>query len=97
VVSAPDLPEIERQELRRTTATDSMTLSGALVESPLDAVRAARLRIRESELRGVTFEAEGAPGLELIDVVMRDCGLSMRAKVRSGAWKCIAHNSSALG
>ena len=39
-------------------------------------VRAARLRIRESELRGVTFVAENAPGLELIDVVMHDCGLS---------------------
>ncbi|MGB9185508.1 MAG: pentapeptide repeat-containing protein [Solirubrobacteraceae bacterium] len=96
-MSAPDLPELERQELRRTTATDSMTLSGALVQSPRDAVRAARLRVRESELRGVTFEAEGAPGLELIDVVLRDCALS-NVDAREGVIRRVeVHRSQLVG
>jgi uncharacterized protein YjbI with pentapeptide repeats len=97
VVSAPDLPELERQELRRTTVTDTMTLSGALVESPPDPVRAARLRIRESELRGVTFEVDGAPGLELIDVVMRDCGLSNVDARESVIRRVEVHRSQLVG
>ena len=34
------------------------------------------MRIRESELRGLVVETEPAAGLELLDVVLRDCGLS---------------------
>jgi uncharacterized protein YjbI with pentapeptide repeats len=52
-------------------------LSGVLVdETGGEPVPAGRVRVRESELRGVIVEAETAPGLELIDVVLNDCGLS---------------------
>jgi uncharacterized protein YjbI with pentapeptide repeats len=76
VVLAPDLPELEPLELTTEGPADAVFISGARVAATEAPVRAGRLRIRESELRGVTFEAANAPGLELIDVVMRDCGLS---------------------
>lgn len=51
-----------------------MLLSGALVTAAT--VAAGRVRITESELRGVVLEAHAATGLTLVDVVLRDCGLA---------------------
>lgn len=76
MVLAPDLPELEALELTTDGPADPVFISGARVAATQTPVRTGRLRIRESELRGVTFEAANAPGLELIDVVLRDCGLS---------------------
>lgn len=39
-------------------------------------VSARRVRVRESELQGLVFEAGNAPGMTLVDVVLRGCGLS---------------------
>ena len=73
-VAAPDLPELERTAL---AGSGPIELSGALVDSPgADPVRASRVSIIESELRGVTLEAKVAPGLRLRDVILRDCSLS---------------------
>jgi len=76
-VQAPDLPELERHELRATPADDELVLSGALIERDTpEPVHPRRVSIRESELRGLVVETERAAGLELLDVVLRDCGLS---------------------
>jgi uncharacterized protein YjbI with pentapeptide repeats len=77
VMQAPDLPELERKELPAAPASDELALLGALIERDTpEPVRARRVRIRESELRGLVLEAEHPTGLELLDVVLRDCGLS---------------------
>jgi uncharacterized protein YjbI with pentapeptide repeats len=70
LVQAPDLPELAPAHL----GDGDLDLSGALVQG--GSVRAGRVRIIESELRGVTIEAPAAAGLTLIHVVLRDCGLS---------------------
>lgn len=71
-LQAPDLPELEEVRLD----AEVVELTGALVRGAGDALPAGRLRIHESELRGVTWEGGNAPGLTLVDVVLRDCGLS---------------------
>ena len=73
-IQAPDLPGLERRPL---PPDGELLLSGALVD-PDDggSVRARRVRVRESELRGVTVDVDDAPGLELVDAVLRDCDLS---------------------
>jgi uncharacterized protein YjbI with pentapeptide repeats len=79
LIQAPDLPELEAQPLPSTAADGDgeLSLIGALVApEPGAVVRARRVRVRESELRGVTLEAENAPGLDLLDVILRDCDLS---------------------
>jgi uncharacterized protein YjbI with pentapeptide repeats len=76
-VQAPELPQLEPCRLEPGDEHARLQLEGVLVETADgEPVRAGRVRIRESELRGVVLKAESAPGLELIDVVMRDCGLS---------------------
>ena len=70
LVQAPDLPELTPARL----ADGDLDLSGALVTG--GSVRAGRVRIIETELRGVTIEAASAPGLTLIHVRLSDCGLS---------------------
>jgi uncharacterized protein YjbI with pentapeptide repeats len=73
-VATPDLPELEPVSLSRSGPVE---LSGALVQRDAgDPVAASRVRIIESELRGVTLAADHVPGLTLRDVVLRDCGLS---------------------
>jgi uncharacterized protein YjbI with pentapeptide repeats len=73
-IQSPDLPALERQALPRD---GELVLSGALVEpGGGGSVGARRVRVRESELRGVTLDADNSPGLELTDAVLRDCGLS---------------------
>jgi uncharacterized protein YjbI with pentapeptide repeats len=73
-VIAPDLPELEPAEIG---PEGDLNLSGALVErAGTDAIRPARVRIRESELRNVVIETERVFGLELTDVIFRDGGLA---------------------
>lgn len=69
-IQAPDLPELERQQI----GDGDLNVSGALIEQ--DVIRAGRVRITESELRGVVVEAPAAAGLTLVDVVLHDCGLA---------------------
>lgn len=70
LVQEPDLAVLEPRSL-----TDGdVDLAGALVRG--GAVQAGRIRINESELRGVTLQADAARGLVLVDVVLSDCGLS---------------------
>lgn len=73
-LQAPDLPELEAVPL--PAAAGAIDLSGALVARHGSAVRAERVRVRESELRGVVLEPGNVPGLALADVIMRDCGMS---------------------
>jgi uncharacterized protein YjbI with pentapeptide repeats len=75
-IQAPDLPELEQLRLSATVAGDDIALSGVLVAESDGPVRGRRVRIRESELRGVVLDAARAPGLELSDVILRDCDLS---------------------
>jgi uncharacterized protein YjbI with pentapeptide repeats len=52
-------------------------LDGALVEHHgLQPVRADRIVVTESELRGVAIDSGHAPGMRLTDVVLRACDLS---------------------
>lgn len=90
-VQAPDLPELAPEPLR----DGDIDLTGALVEA--GDVGAARVRIRESELRGVTVEATGATGLTLIDVILRDCSLS-NLDARDGMlWRVAADHCRLVG
>ena len=73
-LQAPDLPELE--EVSLPAAADAIDLTGALVAGDGGAVPAGRVRLRESELRGVVLAPGNVPGLTLADVILRDCGLS---------------------
>jgi uncharacterized protein YjbI with pentapeptide repeats len=73
-LQAPDLPELEKVSL--SDDARGVDLSGALVAGDGTAVVATRVRVRESELRGVVLAAGTVPGLTLADVIMRDCGMS---------------------
>jgi uncharacterized protein YjbI with pentapeptide repeats len=73
-LQAPDLPELE--EVSLPAGAGAIDLSGAAVTGDGSAVQAGRVRVRESELRGVVLEPGNAPGLTLADVVLRDCGMS---------------------
>ncbi len=76
-VQAPDLPELEPHELRAVSADDELVLLGALIERDTpEPLHPRRVRIRESELHGLVLETERAAGLDLLDVVLHDCGLS---------------------
>jgi uncharacterized protein YjbI with pentapeptide repeats len=73
-LQAPDLPEL--QELALPSDGGAVDLSGALVAGGGAAVAVTRVRVSESELRGVVLEPGHLPGLALADVIMRDCGMS---------------------
>jgi uncharacterized protein YjbI with pentapeptide repeats len=73
-LQAPDLPELVEASLAPDAGT--IDLSGALVTGDGLAVQAQRVRVRESELQGVTLEPGNVPGLTLADVIIRDCGMS---------------------
>jgi uncharacterized protein YjbI with pentapeptide repeats len=54
-----------------------LTLDGALVDRPPGGpIHTTRVKVSESELRGLVLDAGNVPGLTLSDVVLRDCGLS---------------------
>lgn len=73
-LQAPDLPELEAVSL--PAAAGEIDLTAALVAADGSTVQAGRVRLRESELRGVVLEPGNVPGLTLGDVIMHDCGLS---------------------
>jgi uncharacterized protein YjbI with pentapeptide repeats len=89
-VQAPDLPkELDPAE----PADGEVDLSAALVTG--GSVNATRIRISESELKGLVIESDHAPGLTLIDVLMRDCGLS-NLDAREGMIKRVEVRTSRL-
>jgi uncharacterized protein YjbI with pentapeptide repeats len=73
-LQAPDLPELE--EVSLPASGGDVELSGALVTGDGSRLAAARVRVHESELRGVVFEPGNVPGLTLADAILRDCGMS---------------------
>lgn len=75
-LQSPDLPELSAVEL--ASDAEALELTGALVvrEGGDDAVTVRRVRVRESELRGLVVEAGTAAGLTLIDARLDGCGLS---------------------
>jgi uncharacterized protein YjbI with pentapeptide repeats len=73
LVQAPDLPDL----IPSAITDGDVILSGARVRPPAGTtVRATRLRVSESELDGVSIEAEDLPGLTITDAILRECGLS---------------------
>ncbi|MFZ1995567.1 MAG: pentapeptide repeat-containing protein [Solirubrobacteraceae bacterium] len=73
-LQAPDLPDLEDVSLAADTR--AIDLSGALVAGAGATVRAEQVRVRESELRGLTLEPGNVPGLTLADVIVRECAIS---------------------
>src|SRR5450755_3181561 len=70
-IQAPDLPALEAAVAVPDRATGELDLLGVLVEAATDgSIVAAGIRIRESELRGLSIDAPDASGLELVDVVL---------------------------
>ena len=72
-LQAPDLPELTPAAY---DGSDDLELSGVLLTASDVDVGARRVRVRESELHGLVFEAGTAPGLTFVDVVVRGCGMS---------------------
>jgi uncharacterized protein YjbI with pentapeptide repeats len=81
-LQAPDLPELA--EVSADGLEGAIELSEALVIGNGSPIRASRVRARESELRAVVLEAGHASGMRLLDVVLRECGLS-NVDAREGA------------
>jgi uncharacterized protein YjbI with pentapeptide repeats len=73
-LQAPALAELEDVSL--AVDEGAIDLSGALVAGDGTAVHAERVRVRESELRGFVLEPGNVPGLTLVDVILRECGIS---------------------
>ena len=76
-VDSPDLPELELRRLDKAVQGGQLVLDGALVEHHgVEPVRADRIVLTESELRGVAIDADHVPGLRLSDVVLHACDFS---------------------
>lgn len=77
LIDPPDLPELLAVDLPESDETRNLELSGALVDrggkGPL---KAGRVQIIESELRGVALKVSAPRGFTLSDVVIRSCDLS---------------------
>ena len=93
-LQAPDLPELTPVVPAPGDSGD-LELSGARVSGSGAAVAAGRVRVRESELEGLVVEAANAPGLSLVDVVMRNCNLS-NVDAREGLLTRVAMHGSQL-
>jgi uncharacterized protein YjbI with pentapeptide repeats len=93
-LQAPDLPELTPVVPVLSDSGD-LELSGARVSGFGAAVAPRRVRVRESELEGLVFEAGNAPGLSLVDVVMRNCNLS-NVDAREGLLTRVAMHGSQL-
>jgi uncharacterized protein YjbI with pentapeptide repeats len=77
LVDPPDLPELRPVELPVSEESMDLELSGVLLDrGGLDPLHAGRIRIVESELRGVAVRVEAPRGFTLSDVVLRSCELS---------------------
>jgi uncharacterized protein YjbI with pentapeptide repeats len=78
LIQAPDLPELATPSpIPGADGDGDLALTGVLVAPEANTVvHARRVRLRECELRGLQVQADNAPGLELMDVILRDCDLS---------------------
>lgn len=90
-LQAPDLPPLAPCPAPTAATDGTLELAQVLVEAadgdrPIDA---RRVRIRESELRGVVLAAQSMPGLALTDAILRDCGLS-NLDAREGSIRRVA-------
>src|ERR1700689_263688 len=82
-VTAPALPELEELELPDGGDLDELELVEVLVERHgRDALASARVRVEESELRGLTLREGIATELVLRDARLSGCDLS-NLRVRS--------------
>jgi uncharacterized protein YjbI with pentapeptide repeats len=94
-LQAPDLADLTVTSLPADGSP--IDLSGAMVTGDGTALPAGRVRVRESELRGVVLAPGHAPGLTLADVILRDCGLS-NLDAREGRLSRVeAHRSQFVG
>ncbi|MBV9819010.1 MAG: pentapeptide repeat-containing protein [Solirubrobacterales bacterium] len=77
---APDLPELLTATPEALAGADRIELEGVRIDGSDEGdgavIAAARVRARETELRGVRFDADAVRSVELVDVVLRDCELS---------------------
>jgi uncharacterized protein YjbI with pentapeptide repeats len=98
VVDPPDLPELEPERLDALDPSGGLELSGALVDgSGQEPLVVQRVRITESELRGVTLAAPTPVAVSLVDVVLRDCDLSNLDARGISMRRCEVHDSKLLG
>ena len=96
-VDPPDLSDLHPHALALDDA-GALALDGALVETPSDdPVRAAQVIIKESELRGVTFQAPAATALQLRDVRLSGCDLSNVEAPDPSIWRVEVIGSRLLG
>lgn len=76
-VEPPDLPDLVRLRLLEASDDGELAAEAVLVDhAGSEPVRARQVRVKESELRGLVLRADDAPGIQLRDVVLRDCDLS---------------------
>ena len=95
-VEPPDLPELELRQVDSVVQGGHLVLDGALVERDgMEPVRADRVLVTESELRGVAIDADDAPGLRLSDVILRACDLS-NVEGREGSLRRVEIHGSRL-
>ncbi len=97
LVDPPDLPGLAARELVLDD-TGAIQLEGALVDA-IDAepVRARRIVIHESELRGATLQAPAPSALEFRDVRMRSCDLSNVEAPDASIWRVALTSCRLLG
>lgn len=97
-VEPPDLPRLERGELKRSIESGDLRLDGIRVElEASEPILADRVRVSECDLRGLALGARDAPGLTLTDVALRDCDLS-NVDGREGSLRRVEiHNSRLVG
>jgi uncharacterized protein YjbI with pentapeptide repeats len=95
-LQAPDLPALTARQLHSTADAEGLDITAALVEHDgREPLSARRIRIQESELRGVTFAPGNVPGLVLSEVVMDDCDLS-NVQAREGSIRRVEIRRSRL-
>ena len=92
----PDFDEPDATTLPAGDAVDELALSGALVSAAGRApLLVARLRVEESELRGVALAPGELSALALRDVILRDCDLS-NLHCRQGSMRRVEIRASRL-
>jgi uncharacterized protein YjbI with pentapeptide repeats len=97
-VVEPDLPDLEELQIEASELPVAVALEGVLVEQPgQHRVRADAIRIKESELRGVTVETERPVDFLLSDAVLRDCDLSNVAARGGTIKRTELHQSRLVG
>jgi uncharacterized protein YjbI with pentapeptide repeats len=94
----PDFEEPAAAELPAGDAVDELALSDALVSAAgREPLAVGRLRVEESELRGVGLRPGELSALALRDVILRDCDVS-NVHCRKGSMRRVEiHGSRLLG